>query len=296
MKEEILSWLQGPRIYLEGVRLYDQFGYNKALKNSFNKGNTKILEEMLALELSKLIGLTEEEFKNLPRFAKKSTKKEKQDAAPKKAYIDDLLIQLAEQFNLTVEEVFTTDNEIKATETQKAAIEKLSPEYNKIPETMKKVIRIREKYPFLKSQDCPDELKIMVADMFTAYDNYREAYALLSDKNSQTENLELARTVVENYLQNREMWEELDYFKEHGEILGKASIFELFNLRKKIQAMSDIDLTKELNNVKPNITKSKKAIKDAKDEEARAEAEKRLEKWLTTKKEIETELLKRKNV
>lgn len=291
MKEEILNWLQSPRVYLEGVRLYDQYGYNNILKRNLNRGQSEVMMDTLVYELGKLIGLNEQETAKLPRKASTQKSQKKTAVTP----IDDLLMQLAESLGVTVDEVFSNEAKLtELTEAQQQAVEKLAPAYALVPETIKKVIRIREKYPFLRSQDCPEEFKIMVADMFTAYDNYREAYTLLSDKNSKDENLELAQAVVENYLANRAMWEELDYYLANGEILGNLPIFELLKLRKEISALSDMDLMKKLNTTKPNLTKSKKAIETAKDAEEKTEAEKRMAKWQQVKSEVEAEIERRK--
>lgn len=291
MKQEILNWLQSPRVYLEGVRLYDQYGYNNILKRNFNRGQAEAMMSVLVYELGNLIGLNEHEVAKLPRKASTPKPEKKTAVTP----VDELLIQLAESLGITVDEVFSNETKLtELTEAQQQAVEKLAPAYAQVPETIKKVIRIREKYPFLRSQDCPEEFKIMVADMFTAYDNYREAYTLLSDKNTKDENLELAQAVVENYLANRAMWEELDYYLANGEILGNLPIFELLKLRKEISALTDMDLMKKLNTTKPNLTKSKKAMEGAKTAEEKAEAQKRLEKWQQVKAEVEAEIARRK--
>ena len=291
MKQEILNWLQSPRVYLEGVRLYDQYGYNNILKRNFNRGQAETMMDMLVYELGRLVGLNEHEVAKLPRKASDPKPVKKVAVTP----VDDLLIQLAESLGTTVDEIFSNEAALtELTEAQQQAVEKLAPAYAQVPETIKKVIRIREKYPFLRSQDCPEEFKIMVADMFTAYDNYREAYTLLSDKNTKDENLQLAEAVVENYLANRAMWEELDYYLANGEILGNLPIFELLKLRKEISDLSDMDLIKKLNTTKPNITKSKKSIETAKDAEEKAEAEKRMAKWQQVKSEVEAEIERRK--
>lgn len=291
MKQEILNWLQSPRVYLEGVRLYDQYGYNNVLKRNFNRGQAEAMMSVLVYELGNLIGLNEHEVAKLPRKASEPKPVKKVAVTP----VDELLMQLAESLGTTVDEIFSNEaNLTELTEAQQQAVEKLAPAYAQVPETIKKVIRIREKYPFLRSQDCPEEFKIMVADMFTAYDNYREAYTLLSDKNTKDENLQLAEAVVENYLANRAMWEELDYYLANGEILGNLPIFELLKLRKEISSLSDMDLMKKLNTTKPNITKSKKAIETAKNAEEKAEAEKRMQKWQQVKEEVEAEIERRK--
>jgi len=293
MKEEIKAWLQGPREYLQGIALYDRYGYNKVLKNVFSRGETIANRQTLEYELGKLVGIDEQELKNMVRVAKKEIIPTKATEKPK-TYVDDLLLQLAGQFNVSVDDLFGGKSPLLFNDEEGKVIEALAPAYAQVPETMKKVIRIRETYPFLKDVNCPNEIKIMVADMFSAYDRYRDAYSALDPKNSQDENLLAASAVVENYLDNRAMWEELDYYKENGELLGKHPVFELLNLKAEIKAMSDIDVMKAFNNSKSNVTKSNNALAKAKTDEEKAEANERIAKWTLRKKELETELESRK--
>ena len=58
-------------------------------------------------------------------------------------------------------------------------LEEAEKRYKAAPETVTKMIRFREKFTFLNSPDCPDILKILVSDMFTAYGKYKEAFANL---------------------------------------------------------------------------------------------------------------------
>ena len=52
----------------------------------------------------------------------------------------------------------------------KEELENAQSTYSEAPETVRKAIRFREEFPFLRQPDCPDELKVLVADMFSAYD------------------------------------------------------------------------------------------------------------------------------
>jgi hypothetical protein len=293
MKEEIKAWLQGPREYLQGIALYDRYGYNKMLKNVFSRVETVANRQILEYELGKLVGIDEQELKTMVRVAKKEIVPTNTIEKPK-TYVDDLLLQLAGQFNVSVDDLFGGQLAMPLTDAQEKAFKALEPAYEQVPELMKKVIRIREVYPFLKDVNCPNELKIMVADMFSAYDRYRDAYALLSPENPNADNLALAKEVVENYLDNRAMWEELDYYKENGELLGKHPVFELLNLKNEIKAMSDIEVMKAFNNSKSNVTKSNNALAKAVTDEEKAEANERISKWTLRKKELETELESRK--
>jgi len=301
MNEEIKAWLQGPRVYMEGVALYDRYGVNKQLKAAFNRNNDRSTADMLVYELGKIANITEQELKTMPRVAENKTAAVVPAKIPtaKPAFIDDLLLQFAQSFGVSVDDIFgvpispialnrePTPEEIKLREA-------IIPKYEAIPETMKKVIRIREVYPFLSEASCPTELKLLVHDMFNAYDDYRTAYAGLSDKNTQDENLLLAAKVVESYLDNRAMWEELDYYKENAIILGKHEIFELLKMREEIAGINDMELISKLTKTKPNITKAKNALEKAETDEKKTECLARLDKWTTYVAELEAEIDRRK--
>lgn len=292
MQKEIKDWLSGPRNYTEGVVLYEKYGFNKNLKMNFNKMNPATMMQTLVYELAKLVGLTEAQANALPRTAAKPAPAKQEPQQPTQEHtLEDMILELAAKLKVSVDEVFEQQLE---NEEMQSTLDELKEKYQEVPETTKQVIRFREKYPFLKSPNCPDELKILTADMFAAYDAYREAYAKLDDKNSQDENFKLAQEVVEKYLQNRAMWAELDHYKEHNAILGEHPIFETLKLREEIAGLSDLDLPKKLANAKSNITKAKNAIAAAKDEKAKATADERLAKWETTKAELLAEIERRK--
>ena len=52
----------------------------------------------------------------------------------------------------------------------------------------------------------------------------------------------LSRSTVQNYLLNRSIWDELNYYKEHGEILGKHPIFSWMRRVEDIRRMKIGDL------------------------------------------------------
>ncbi|WP_321517449.1 hypothetical protein [uncultured Bacteroides sp.] len=305
MKELIIAYLRTHRNFYEGVALYDQFGVNRMLKAQFRKiGETEAIKKTLFEELRKLAGLTETEFKSLKRVAFV--------AAPRvstvvpKVYDDDQLLALADKFGITVDELVSdeTAEKILSHEDYQDQIEELTEElsnaktkYCQVPEAVKKTIRFREDFPFLNAPDCPDKLKVLVADMFRAYDVFREAHEQLvnmPDNTSFGEAFKEAQTAVESYLDNREMWEELEYYKENGEILGKAGCLKSLVEQKEISGLSDLDLSKQISNARSNISKAKASLQTAENDEDKAKAETNLSKWETRKALLDTELEKRK--
>ena len=68
MKEQIISFLEGPRDYSQGVALYEQFGPNRMLKAKFRQlGECEMTRGTLIEELRKLSGMSEAEFAGIFR-------------------------------------------------------------------------------------------------------------------------------------------------------------------------------------------------------------------------------------
>lgn len=306
MKELIIAYLQTHRNFYEGVALYEQYGPNRMLKAQFRKiGETEAIKKTLFEELRKLAGLSEQDFKSLKRVAFVSDPTIKSPVVPK-VYDDDKLLALAEKFGITVEELVSdeTAEKILSHEDYQDQIEDLTEEladarkkYCQVPEAIKKTIRFREEFPFLNAPDCPDELKVLVADMFSAYDKFRAAHENLvnmPDNASIAEAFKEAQTAVESYLDNREMWDELEYYKEKGEVLGKAECLKALVEQKEISSLSDIDLSKQIANARSNISKAKASLQAAENDEDKAKAETNLSKWESRKSLLEKELETRK--
>jgi hypothetical protein len=111
-------------------------------------------------------------------------------------------------------------------------------------------LKLREEFPFLARKDCPDELAVLVNKMLTAYDDYtlNRKNLFEVDTNDQEKCYVTAREVVDAYILNRECWNELDYYKIHGKILGKMPQFKLHKLREKYNAMGAMELSNIMNN------------------------------------------------
>lgn len=313
-KKEIVAYLSGPRNYAEGVRLYERHGHNRMYKRRFALEDTEFSRALLAEELRKLAGLSDAEFNRLPRLAKSATPKLNGKTA-KAVIIDDpkptdaALMELAESFGVTVDELVSPDfqDRVLAMDENAERIDELTDEleharakYAEAPEPVRKMIRFREKYSFLNEPDCPDILKVLVNDMFAAFDTYRTAFAHLQALPDETiaEAAEQAEKVVNSYLANREIWDELEHYRTTGEILGRAAKFKEAQKAEPVEdlaALSDLDLAKKLNSARVNQSKKSTALKEAeatgKDTAAAAVA---LERWTATRARIEAEIERRK--
>lgn len=242
------AWLAGPRDFTEGAMLYRRFGSNLMLKKTFAVDSSPIAREMLVYEIRKLAGLSELDLKTLKRKAQ----------APRPPEGGD-------------------------TET---AIPPSGGKGASIPPEEEKKIRFREKYPFLASADCPEVLKILVADMFTAYGKVRESHDLLlrtPDGEHGPETAKACETCVEEYLENRLIFDELSHYKEKGTLLGvhpkvKAAIGGE-DPDTDYATMDTAELVRKLNSALANVSKAKKKLAKADTDEKKSEAEERLEKW-----------------
>lgn len=310
-KKQITEYLAGSRDYSEGVSLYQRFGQNLRLKRLFITDDTQTTKEILFEELRKLAGLTEQEFAHLPRRA--ATPKPTLNGLTAKAIIFDdpkdneaTLKELADSFGVTVDELVSPDfqERVLAMDENADRIEELTDQldearskYAETPEPIKKMIRFREKYPFLNSPDCPDVLKVLVADMFTSYDNYKAAHArlqVLADDEAAAAVADCEKAVTE-YLKNREIWDELEYYLENGTILGKAAKFREMEAAEDYTKLSEIDLMKKLQSANVNESKHRKAVNTAKEKgETNDRAEAALARWSATKKALQEEVARRK--
>ena len=310
-KKEITAYLCGPRDYAEGVALYQRYGVNLRLKRQFAVEDTAVIREILFDELRKLAGLSEIEFNHLPRQAVKKTA-QLNDVQAKCVILDDekndesALMELADSFGVTVDELVSPDfqERVLAMDENADRIDELTDEleaarskYAEAPEPVRKMIRFREKYPFLNSPDCPDILKVLVADMFTAYGNYKAAFVrlqTLGDADSAQAAAE-CETIVTEYLKNREIWDELEHYRETGSILGKAAKFREMEAAEDLTALSDVELVGKFNSANSNVSKHKKKLDDAKakgveDEKAAAA----YETWVKRKAALKAEVERRK--
>lgn len=310
-KQLITGYLAGPRDYNEGVALYQRFGQNLRLKRLFTTDDTATTREILFEELRKLAGLTEQEFDRLPRRAAthalpvKTLTMQCDFSSPEESN-EAALSELTDSFGVSVDELVSPDfqERVLAMDENADRIEELTDEleaarskYAETPEPVRKMIRFREKYPFLNSPDCPDVLKILVADLFTSYDNYKAAHArlqVLADDEAAAALADCEKVVTE-YLKNREIWDELEYYRENGAILGKAAKFREMEAAEDYSQLSEIDLMKKLQSANVNESKHRKAVNTAKEKgESNERAEAALARWTATKKAIQEEVARRK--
>lgn len=162
------------------------------------------------------------------------------------------------------------------------------------PEEVKTDLKLRDEFPFLAAEDCPDKFKILVADKLTAYNKFRDSRAeikkLLELGATEDELFEMAKTTVENFELNLEIYDELNYYKEHGEILGKHPIFADDMLSEKVAKMSTVELTKRQKNLRTYVSRDSKKLDKMEAGEDKDAFEKKLNEFKTELEQIDARL------
>jgi hypothetical protein len=108
--------------------------------------------------------------------------------------------------------------------------------------------KIRDDFPFLKDEDCPNELKVLVTDKINAYEDYLEASAtLLKHANGEIQLSDediaaFTRKSVESFEENRLIYDELNHYREKGKVLGLHPIFKTFALIREVSTMTQEEL------------------------------------------------------
>lgn len=104
--------------------------------------------------------------------------------------------------------------------------------------------KLRDNFPFLKEEDCPLELKALVTDKINAYEEYVTGHnQLLKHANGEItlteEKLqELTKSTTEAFELNRDIYDELNYYRANGKVLGNHPIFKSLTLQREVNSMS----------------------------------------------------------
>lgn len=102
----------------------------------------------------------------------------------------------------------------------------------------------RSEWPFLSRPECPPELKALAADKISAWERYTEAHKKLFDCSSLEECFQTARELMESFKENRLIFEELNYYRQHGTPMGKHPIWDKFKRFEDLRGMNVIDLVR----------------------------------------------------
>lgn len=136
---------------------------------------------------------------------------------------------------------------------------------------------IRVEFPFLNDKDCPDEMKILMADKITAWNLYLEAidHIQKAEKGEVEENADtlaiLADAAVKYFDENQKIYDELNAYQTTGKILGLHPLFKKLQLTREVETMTSEELVKYKGSSAKYFTDNKKylAKAEAKKDDAR---------------------------
>lgn len=173
--------------------------------------------------------------------------------------------------------------------------------FTKAPDFVKEEFKLKDEFPFLKEENCPDEFYILVGKKFNHYDAYVEAHKDLLVTISDTEDdaapiplkqeeiNALAKKAVENFVVNQQIWDELNHYKETGKVLGKHPVFVEYKLKEKVESLTVEDVTKRVTLLDGYIRRDTKKLEKAQKSKNKNDIEKfeaKVLEWQTELKMI----------
>lgn len=145
----------------------------------------------------------------------------------------------------------------------------------------------REDFPFLDLPDCPPELKILAANKISAYRNYTRGHFELFGCYNNQEQYNTVKKVVENYIENRLIMREFEYYKRHNDVLGIHPIFASFRKLQELRKLGVVELVKKRDKILHNIWRIESEIKKNKQPHLQVDREQRLQERKNELAEIE---------
>ncbi len=106
----------------------------------------------------------------------------------------------------------------------------------------------------------------MVADKISAFRKFEKLHPELTKKAKAGAEIdfETLGNAVQNFELNRQIWEELDYYEEHGEVLGNHPKLRRLKLEQDISLYDRFEALNRRNNLRTYISRDSKALKKMK--------------------------------
>jgi len=272
-KQAVINFLKHDRTLLGGRNLYNKLaGKNLAFQRQLGRWtNTPTNVERLCHELARTVGLETRLLRVLIQKPLERTEERPEETAPLEIVKDKTPEEKLMEFDIDngsyqeavamVKELELQTNGRKHTDLKLALSqtksELIKEQVSGLPKEVKASIKLREQFPFLRDADCPDPLKLLVNDLITSYEKFKENQPRLHENLSDASAEELADVVLRDYVSNKMAWSELEYYKENGKVLGEHPIFEVIKEKEEISALKTDDLAKKIKNLENNISRNK---------------------------------------
>lgn len=264
MKTKVIEFFQNlPEAkheqFNKAFELYRQSeGKNPISERVFNaKGYTPSTLENLLYDLQKLHGISDVE----------------------KVSIQSSVVSI--QVEELSEQVADLETEKEDLEFENLDLQSQNEDLKKEVETLKLAPKldakaIRVEFPFLNEKDCPDELKILMADKITAWNRYllTQEYILKIESGEVEETKEhieeLASSAIDYFDENQKIYDELNCYQTTGKVLGIHPIFKKLQLTREVETMTADELIKYKGSSAKYFSVKKTALAKAKKEKDEA--------------------------
>lgn len=166
--------------------------------------------------------------------------------------------------------------------------------------------KLRAEYPFLADDDCPEEFLIIVGQKMTAFEKFIEDQEKLSvliygdvEKGIEPTVLSpddlyaLGGELIKNWQLNDDIKDELDFYKEHKEILGKHPRMQELALDQDIAKMTDKAIKSRIKAIKTNSLRNERSLQSASTDVKKKEIQDKLDTWNLEREKLEAEIQKR---
>ncbi len=271
MKTKVIEFFQNlPEAkhdqFNKAFELYRQSeGKNPISERVFNaKGFTPSTLENLLYDLQKLHGITDVE---------KVSRLQVADGSEQAGELSEQIADLESE----KEELQSENKDLQSEkEDLEDEVENLKEEVQTLklaPKLDAKAIRVE--FPYLNNKDCPDEMKILMADKITAWNNYlfcqEEIVKIESGEIIAKDEYKanLAAQAIEYFDENQKIYDELNCYQTTGKILGIHPIFKNVKLSREVNSMTADELIKYKGSSAKYFSVKKTALakaKKAKDE------------------------------
>lgn len=101
---------------------------------------------------------------------------------------------------------------------------------------------------------------------FTAHEEFVDGRHLIEDQ-KHNDLQEVIPQVVRGFKENRQIWKELEHYRQHGELLGEHPLFEKLHALRELQQLRGMEIPRKLRAIQKSINDHKRLLeKDDKPE------------------------------
>ncbi|MDM1536374.1 hypothetical protein [Myroides odoratimimus] len=136
---------------------------------------------------------------------------------------------------------------------------------------------LREQFPFLNDENCPAELHIITGHLISSYHRYTAAMLKIQqfqDKEIELtpeEDLALTATAQAESVNNQALYKELEYYKEHKELLVEHISLKEYRWKQQFDNMSTEGKFSYKKNAESYFSRGRKELEDPTTKEERKE-------------------------